>query len=215
LLHRIIDKDVKTMKILLRLIPVIVLAAAPGRAGDIPLREGDIVFQTIPSSQSRAIQTATKSRFSHVGMVLSHAGRLMVYEAIGPVKFTTVDSWVGRDTNHHVVVKRLRNADSLLTSASLAKLESTALEFEGKPYDSAFNWSDEKLYCSELVWKIFDRALKIDIGVLRKLKSFDLSSPEVQKKLKERYPDGVPLEETVVSPQDVFESGLLVTVYEQ
>ncbi|HTY60233.1 MAG TPA: YiiX family permuted papain-like enzyme [Bacteroidota bacterium] len=203
------------MRTLLRLIPFIVCACTLCRAGDIPLREGDIVFQTIPSSQSRAIQAATKSRFSHVGMVLVHEGRLMVYEAIGPVKFTAPDAWLGRDTNHHVVVKRLRNADSLLTKANLAKLESAAQEFEGKPYDSAFNWSDEKLYCSELVWKVFDRALGIDIGVLRKLKSFDLSSPEVQKKLKERYPDGVPLEETVVSPQDVFESGLLVTVYEQ
>ncbi len=183
-------------------------------AGDLPVREGDIVFQTIPSGQSKAIQIATKSRFSHVGMILSHNGTLMVYEAIGPVKFTAIDAWVGRDTNRHVVVKRLRNTDSLLTKGNLAKLESTALMFEGKPYDSAFNWSDEKLYCSELVWKVFDRALGTDIGVLRKLKSFDLTSPEVQKKLKERYPDGVPLEETVVSPQDIFESALLVTVYE-
>ncbi len=184
-------------------------------AGDLPVREGDIIFQTIPSGQSKAIQMATKSRFSHVGMILLHNGELMVYEAIGPVKFTAVDAWVRRDTNRHVVIKRLRNADSLLTKGNLAKLESTALTFEGKPYDSAFNWSDEKLYCSELVWKIFDRALGIDIGVLRKLRSFDLTSPEVQKKLKERYPGGVPLEETVVSPQDVFESGLLLTVYEQ
>jgi uncharacterized protein YycO len=203
------------MKFLPKAVFVIAVAASLCRAGEIPLREGDIVFQTNPSSLGRAIQTATRSRFSHVGMVLFHNGRLMVFEASGPVAFTPVDSWVRRDTNRHVVVKRLRNADSLLTSANLAKLESTALQFEGKPYDSAFNWSDEKLYCSELVWKVFDRALKVDIGVLRKLRSFDLSSPEVEKKLKERYPDGPPLDETVISPQDVFESGLLVTVYEQ
>ena len=36
-----------------------------------------------------------------------------------------------------------------------------------------------------------------------------------QKKLRERYPDGVPLEETVISPEDVFECSLLVTVYKQ
>lgn len=185
------------------------------KAGGIPVREGDIIFQTFPSSQCKAIQIATRSQFSHVGLVLTHYGELMVYEAIGPVKFTSIDSWVKRDTNRHVVVRRLRNADSILTKANLAKLDSTALTFEGKPYDSAFNWSDDRLYCSELVWKIFDRALKIDIGDLRKLKSFDLSSPEVLTKLKERYPGGIPLEETVISPQDVFESGLLITVYQQ
>jgi hypothetical protein len=36
-----------------------------------------------------------------------------------------------------------------------------------------------------------------------------------QKKLRERYPDGIPLEETVISPQECFQSGVLVTVYQQ
>jgi uncharacterized protein YycO len=199
----------------LKFITIVAFVVSSCNAGDIPFREGDIVFQTIPSPQCRAIQLATKSQFSHVGMILMHKGTLMVYEAIGPVKYTPIDSWIERDEKHHIVVKRLRNADSTLTKVNLAKLESTASTFEGRPYDSAFNWSDDKLYCSELVWKIFDRALKIDIGDLRKLKDFDLSSPEVQKKLNERYPDGVPLEETVISPQDVFECSLLVTVYNQ
>jgi hypothetical protein len=47
------------------------------------------------------------------------------------------------------------------------------------------------------------------------MKDFDLSSGEVQMKLEERYPNGVPLEETVISPQDVFESDALATVYSQ
>ena len=148
-------------------------------------------------------------------MILMHDGVLMVYEAVSPVKFTSIDFWIKRDQNRHVVVKRLKDADSILTKANLAKVDSVASTFEGRPYDSAFSWLDDKLYCSELVWKIFDRALKIDIGDLRTLKDFDFSSPEVQKKLKERYPAGVPLDETVISPQDVFQSGLLVTVYQQ
>ena len=47
------------------------------------------------------------------------------------------------------------------------------------------------------------------------MKDFDLSSREVQMKLEERYPNGVPLEETVISPQDVFQSDALATVYSQ
>ena len=53
------------------------------------------------------------------------------------------------------------------------------------------------------------------VGGLRKMKDFDLSSREVQMKLEERYPNGVPLEETVISPQDVFQSDALATVYSQ
>ena len=181
--------------------------------GTLPLREGDIVFQTFPSPQNKAIQLATKSHYSHMGFVLMHDGNLMMYEAVSPVKFTPINSWSERDQDRHIVIKRLKNADSILTKLNLEKMESTASAFEGRPYDSAFNWSDDKLYCSELVWKIFDRAIKI--GDLRKPKDFDFSSPEVQMKLKERYPDGVPLDETVISPQDVFQSARLITVYQQ
>ena len=158
---------------------------------------------------------ATKSRFSHMGIILRHDDTLMVYEAVGPVKFTSISDWIDRDPGEHFAVKRLKNAENILTKANLEKLERVAASFKGKPYDFAFNWSDEKIYCSELVWKIYDRALGIEIGGLRKMKDFDLSSGEVQMKLEERYPNGVPLEETVITPQDVFQSDALATVYSQ
>ncbi len=180
-----------------------------------PLREGDLVFQSFSSSQTRAIKLATNSQFSHMGLILAQNGSLMVYEAVGPVKFTSINTWIDRDPNRHFVVKRLKNAENILTKGNLEKLEHIASSFKGKSYDFVFNWSDEKIYCSELVWKIYDRALSIQIGGLRKLKDFDLSSAEVQMKLKERYPKGVPLEETVISPQDVFQSDILETVYSQ
>ncbi len=180
-----------------------------------PLREGDIVFQSFSSSQTKAIKMATKSKFSHMGIILNQNGTLMVYEAVGPVKFTFINTWIDRDPDRHFVLKRLKNSEKILTKENLRKLEIVASFLKGKPYDFVFNWSDEKIYCSELVWKIYDRALSIRVGRLRKLIDFDLSSPDVQMKLKERYPKGVPLEETAVSPQDVFQSENLVTVYSQ
>ena len=180
-----------------------------------PLQEGDLVFQSFASSQTRAIQLATKSRFSHMGIILRQDDTLMVYEAVGPVKFTSVDEWIDRDPGRHFVVKRLKNAKTILTKGNLEKLASTAATFKGKPYDFVFDWSDEKIYCSELVWKIYYRALGIEVGGLRKLKDFDLSSAEVRLKIRERYPKGVPLEETVISPEDLFQSDTLAAVYSQ
>jgi hypothetical protein len=71
------------------------------------------------------------------------------------------------------------------------------------------------MYCSELVWKIYDRALNIHIGSLQRLREFDLTNPVVHRKLSERYPDGVPLDETVISPEQMFGSDSLVTVLEE
>jgi uncharacterized protein YycO len=73
----------------------------------------------------------------------------------------------------------------------------------------AFGWSDEKIYCSELVWKIYKRGADVEIGKLQQLSDFDLSSDIVKAKLKERYGDNIPMNETVISPAAIFESQLL------
>jgi uncharacterized protein YycO len=31
--------------------------------------------------------------------------------------------------------------------------------FEGRPYDIWFGWDNKYIYCSELVWEIYDNAL--------------------------------------------------------
>ncbi len=187
------------------------LTSAP--AGGRTLKEGDVVFQV--STRPDPVLLATRSKYGHVGMILKHKGELMFYEAVSPVRFTPLKTWLRKQKKTQFVVRRLKNAGEILTSRNLSRLDSAASILEGRPYDSWYNWSDEKLYCSELVWKLYHRVLGVDLCELRKLKSYDLTSPEVQKKLKERFPDGAPLEETMVSPQDLFESKVLVTVYQQ
>ena len=57
---------------------------------------GDIVFHTSLSSQSRAVQAATRSPYSHMGIVLMKDGRPQVLEAIEPVRFTPLQAWLDR-----------------------------------------------------------------------------------------------------------------------
>ena len=87
-----------------------------------------------------------------------------------------------------------------------------ARQWAGTDYDWGFAWSDDKLYCSELVWKLYARGAGIRLGEPRELGDFDLSHPHVQAKIAERWPLGPPLEEPVVSPQDLFETPVLETV---
>ena len=49
-------------------------AFAPDRLED-KLRNGDSIFQETASAQSRAIQLATHSRYSHVGIVYFKKGK--------------------------------------------------------------------------------------------------------------------------------------------
>ena len=46
---------------------------------------GDIIFQISRSSQSKAIQLATHSDYSHTGMLVIRNKKPYVFEAVGPV----------------------------------------------------------------------------------------------------------------------------------
>ena len=142
---------------------------------------GDIIFQISRSSQSKAIQLATHTDYSHTGMLVIRNKKPYVFEAVGPVKYTP-----------------LRRVEGGLSVEQQQKLAQTAKRYLGKPYDFSFSWSDDRQYCSEVVWKVYQNALGMRVGEQQKLKEFDLSSPQVQAKLKERYGKNIPLEETVV-----------------
>lgn len=176
------------------------------------IRNGDIIFQTSLSQQSKAIQLATNSKYSHCGIIYIDNGNLYVFEAVQPVKTTPLDKWIARGENGHYVIKRLKNADEILTSDVLIKMKQEADKLKGKNYDLTFEWSDDRIYCSELIWKIYKRATGLEIGKLERLKDFDLTYEVVKNKMKERYGDKIPMDEVVISPVAIYNSELLMTV---
>jgi uncharacterized protein YycO len=180
--------------------------------GQDEIRNGDLIFQTSLSSQSKAIQLATHSMYSHCGIIYQDGQDFYVFEAVQPVKRTALDKWIARGQDGKYVIKRLKNADQVLTPAALTKMKQVGDQFSGKNYDLTFEWSDDKIYCSELIWKIYQRATGIEIGTLQKLSDFDLTHESVREKMRERYGDKIPTEEIVISPAAIFDSELLTTV---
>lgn len=174
------------------------------------LRNGDIIFQTSRSGQSMAIQLATKSRYSHMGIIFYRKNKPYVLEAIGRVTYTPLQRWIRRGHKRHYVVKRLK--DVALSKQDVSKLRMESERFLRRKYDLHFGWSDDKIYCSELVWKAYKRALGISIGPIKTLRSFDLTHPVVRKKMRKRYGKKIPLNEKVISPGDMFTASNLRTV---
>lgn len=179
------------------------------------LQEGDLVFHTSRSAQSLAIQRATKSPLSHMGVVLARGKRLYVLEAVSTVKETPLGEWLARGERGRYRALRLADAGTVLTSEGRAKLRREAKTFLGKKYDLTFEWSDDRIYCSELVYKLYDRALGVKLGELATLRTFDLTDPAVKAKMRERYGSTVPLDEPVISPASMAASPRLVTVAEK
>lgn len=174
------------------------------------LHDGDIIFQTSRSSQSRAVQLATHSKYSHMGLVFMEDGRPYVYEAAERVKVTPLRGWISRGEKGKFAIKRLAEYDELPPEA-LKRMKDAGVRLKGKSYDPYFEWDDEMIYCSELVYKIYKEG-GIEIGKLEKFRDFDLSHPEVRKKIQERFGNEIPYDETVISPDSIFNDKKIIGV---
>ena len=180
--------------------------------GQKDLKTGDVIFQTSFSEQSQAIQLATKSPYSHCGIVILQNKNVFVLEAVQPVKLTPFKKWIEQGDKKNYVIKSLINAETILTDNTVKKMMTIGKSYLGKNYDIAFNWSDKEIYCSELVWKVYNKGANIKLCRLNPLKSYDLTHPIVQKILKHRYGNQIPFNEFMVSPGDIFHSTLLENV---
>lgn len=177
-------------------------------------KNGDIIFQTSQSEQCEAVRIATNSKFSHCGIIYIENGKTYVYEAVQPVKMTLLSDWIRHGEGNKYVVKRLQDADKLLNNEVMEKMKSYGKTLNNKNYDIYFEWSNDKIYCSELVWKIYKEGANIELCPLQKLKEFNLEHPLVKTILNERYGNAVPLNEDVVAPSQIVESDKLITVFD-
>ena len=178
------------------------------------LKNGDIIFIVNPAGQGKAIQLATKSKYTHVGIVFIENGKTYVYHAVEPVSKSELEDFVGMSADGTYSVKRLKD-QSVLTSSVIAQMKNEATQKLGIHYDLGFNWSDEELYCSEYVWKLYEHALKLEIGKPCPLKEFDLSHPKVKYIMEQRYGKDIPYNEKMISPGDMYNSTLLEDIKSQ
>lgn len=170
---------------------------------------GDIIFQSSESPTNKAIELATHSKFSHVGVIVAEEGDLQVLEAGNPVSIIPLAKFIQRGSGGKYEVLRLKNAEDILTEEQKEELINKGKTWLGKKYDFVFSWTDDELYCSELVYKLFANTLQINLAQPKSLKSFDLSHPLVQEQLKIKYGKNIPYDDNMVSPQQLYESDLL------
>lgn len=174
-------------------------------------RTGDIVFHTSLSQQGMVMQLATHSPYSHCGVLFLRDSTWWVLEAVQPVSSCPLSDWIRRGKEGRFVVKRLK--DELRLRNRMDSLTVLAGRFRGKPCDPWLGPGDDRLYCAELVWKLYDRALGIQPGAWQPLGSLDLSAPQVQEILYRHHGEKLPLKDSLITPVAIFRSPALKTVF--
>jgi hypothetical protein len=187
---------------------VLACVSTPTRAAGPDLRDGDLVFSTSQSSQSAAIQWASRSRWSHVGMVEVAEDGTFVIEALGKVSRTPWKVWRRRARGGgDLLVLRPR-----LGPAERERAVERARVFLGRRYDARFGWGDDRIYCSELVVKAYERAAGVSYG--RRERLGDLRLLGIRGAIEERWGGEVPEDLVLVTPASLAEDRRLVRVYE-
>jgi hypothetical protein len=209
---------------------------------NISFSNGDIVFIRSTSLQSKALEEVTQTHWTHVGVLFrliqedkegkdnkarywklassqnksqNKQGKWYVFEANSQVQFTPLEKFVGSRSHAFLRMK------DPLSEAQVALLFEVALGRLGKAYDLYFLLSrdgvhkDDFDYCSELVWYVFAKGIRIPLGERVLLGSLNTKGQEAEKLVKKRFAQNAPLSLTewqkqyVIPPQSIFESPLL------
>ncbi len=176
-------------------------------------QEGDIVFQSTQATPVvEAIETATKSPLSQVGIVSKDAdGQWVVYEVYGDVQATPLRTFLFRGrSGAGYLIYRLKSEEQ----SHVPAMVKYAQERLGKPEDPKLEWSDNAYYSAELVYKAYAAAAGGEsLGKLVTLG--DLKSKELEKIMRSED-DLPPLETEIITPREIAKAKQLelVTSYQ-
>lgn len=102
-----------------------------------------VAFLEFYSPEGQLIQLEPGGRFAHVA--ISYRGGWLHSHPFRGVEVISTEA-----------LAKMGKITSVVNIPQLKEIpDATAARFLGKPYDAEFSWSDEKVYCSELIAKIF------------------------------------------------------------
>ncbi|MGB8853220.1 MAG: YiiX/YebB-like N1pC/P60 family cysteine hydrolase [Pirellulales bacterium] len=174
---------------------------------------GDVLIQSItPCGRLlRTVKGVTESKWCHCGVVDKKNGRWVVCEAVGDgVRYTPLAHFLLRGDEIDFAVYRLQG-DFKKHAAELAKC---CKPYVGRPYDIQYELDDEKLYCSELVYKAYRDATHGDeLGLVQRFG--ELNWQDFKADIAHYHgSDDLPLDRQIVTPVSLTWSKQLEKVLE-
>ena len=177
------------------------LSAQTGPFGEV--REGNVIFQTSKSEQSPLIQTGTRSKISHCGIIVMRGGKPYVLETLKTLVVTPLDKFIARGEGGRYWIKRSEKENIKIKYG----------KYLGKRYDLAFRFDNDRFYCAELVYDIYKKQLGIELAEPKQVKDYLIlftdKLPKIKRAMKRR---GISKEQYAIAPVDIINSKHLESV---
>jgi hypothetical protein len=171
---------------------------------------GDVLFQPLPllSDLVAAIEGITHSPYSHCGVVVQKNEEWYVIEAAALVTTTLLEEWIDRGRHNQYAAFRLKPEYKQKITRFIEALH----VYVGRPYDMQYDFDDEAIYCSELIYKGFRDATGENLGQLVRLGDLNW---QPYKDIITRYGgDPPPLERIMITPKHLSEAEQLIKIFE-
>ncbi|MFT3831228.1 MAG: YiiX/YebB-like N1pC/P60 family cysteine hydrolase [Opitutaceae bacterium] len=186
---------------------VVLLAGCSAVPPDYAVQEGDILFQPLPhGGLIDAIEGVSGSIYSHCGIVERKNGDWYVLEAIGPVQETRLGEWIRRGRGGYFDAFRLKPELQPQIPAILA----AGRTYLGRPYDIHYEFDDERIYCSELIFKAVKSVTGVSLGMIQRLGDLNWQPHEAFIRSLESY---VPQNREMITPQSLSAATELMLVF--
>jgi hypothetical protein len=142
-------------------------------------------------------------------MVVERKGELYVIEAIGPVRYIELKTWINQGDKERFMQMRVKDVSVMQIERTVAAAEAML----GRPYDIQYELDDEKIYCSELVYKAYRRGAGIEVGTQEELGKLNWRGSEAF--IRAITGGSLPLERVMVTPLSVAVSPRLMMMHWQ
>ncbi len=177
------------------------------------LQPGDIILQPLNCKLCSMIESESNSIYSHIGIVVAtQKGQTVIAEAYGGrVQAVPLSEFLAKTENgQRVLVRRSKEIAGFSFQKQKQFAKSFAqffnYKFFGKLYDHFFSFDDEKYYCSELVFKMLNPFLKLQ------LKTHPMTFDRNREFWEMYFQGHVPEGEPGIAPADFEHSKLFFTV---
>ncbi len=175
---------------------------------NVDVQNGDFIFQHLPGVLTEMIADLTHSRYSHCGIIVKKSEGFVVLQAIGPVKETPLNQWISYGVGRKFTIVRLKKQYQKDIPAIIRE----AYKFINRPYDIQYQWDNQKIYCSELIYKAVFNAVGLRLADFVRLG--DMKWQHYEKMIRQITGGEIPLERAMITPESLVVSDKVELVYE-
>ena len=159
---------------------------------------GDIIVIDVSGEFAEVIRGMTHSPYTHCGLVRkTEEDGILVIEAVDPVRVVPLDTFLAQARGGHYVHLRVPALPDDRVDDVIAEAE----KHFGKPYDHQVEWGDDRMYCSELTYKAYQRGAGILLGTRHRIGDMDWQP--YKEFIRGQAGGDLPLDREVITPAEL------------